>query len=478
MAKLSNTLLLKQQQKLTAIQIQLMNLIQLPAMALEQRIKEEIEANPLLEEDEQIPENTDEQTEPQDDENEINDIDDYLQDDDQIPYKLHQEGQKERNEDNLFVSYNGFREDLISQLGVQNLTDEQKIMGNEIIGNLDSSGYLARSLEAICDDILFRYNLEVSKREIEQVLAVIQSFEPAGIAARDLKECLILQINRMKDGENEISLAKNILTRCFSAFSNKHYQIIMQKLGCSEGELKAAIGKIVALNPKPANTQPELMDKISIVPDYILWSQNGIVEFTLNKVNDHRLKLNTFYQNMLVNLSQDRKTNSETIKFIKTKLDSAKIFIDALERREDTLTVTMQSIIDFQGDYFLKGDVSKLKPMKLIDISEKIGLDLSTVSRVVNNKYVQTHFGTFKLRHFFSNSMINSSGEAISTESVRAIITESIENEDKQQPLTDEQLLSILKNRGFNIARRTIAKYRETMNIPVARLRRAVPEKN
>ncbi|MDR1725170.1 MAG: RNA polymerase factor sigma-54 [Bacteroidales bacterium] len=485
MAKQTNSLLLKQQQKLSAAQIQLMQLIQLPALALEQRIKEELEINPVLEDDATEEESLDEMTDKQENED-INNIDEYLQDDDVAAYKVHKE---ERNETNLFVSYQDFQDDLKFQLDMQNLTPKEQLIGNEIIGNLDYAGYLVRSLEAIADDILFRHNIEINKEDAEKVLHIIQGFDPAGIAARNLNECLMLQLNRINglknannkfDEENHIcshtlTLAKKILEKYFSLFTNKRYQNIISKLECSEEELQAAINLITSLNPKPANTQLELADRITIIPDYVLWIHNGKIMFSLTKFNSHNLRLSSFYQNMFADLVKNKtKSNKETIKFIKTKMDSAKIFMDALERREDTLTKTMQAIIDFQYEYFINGDVTKMKPMKLADIADIVNLDISTISRVVNDKYVQTHFGIFKLKEFFSYSITNAQGEEIATEKVRAILLESIQNENKLNPLTDEQLCVILKAKGYPIARRTVAKYREVMNIPVARLRKEV----
>ncbi|MDR0790068.1 MAG: RNA polymerase factor sigma-54 [Bacteroidales bacterium] len=470
MAKLTNSILLKQQQRLSAMQIQLMQLIQLPALALEQRIKEELEVNPILEEaEEQTPDASLEQMEDEVEETQ-NDIDQYLQDDDVAEYKLHKE---DRNESNLFVSYQNFQEDLLFQLDMQDLSEDEKVIGREIIGNLDYAGYLTRSVEAICDDVLFRYNIEITNKQVTKVLSVIQSFEPAGIAARDLRECLLLQINRFKDENEDTAIAKQILEHHFIAFTNRHYQSIIQKLNCSEEQLQSAISVIVSLNPKPANTQPELTDKMTIIPDYTLWLQNGQIVFILNKFNSQSLRLNNFYQNMLTDLNHSKtQANKETIQFIKTKTESAKIFIDALDKRVETLTRTMQAIIDFQHNYFIDGDITQLKPMKLLDIAHKIDMDISTVSRVVSNKYVQTHFGIFKLKDFFSNFMINDKGEAITTGRIRAILSESINNEDKLKPLTDEQLETILNAKGYPIARRTIAKYREGLGISVARMRK------
>ncbi|MDR1005359.1 MAG: RNA polymerase factor sigma-54 [Bacteroidales bacterium] len=471
MPKLSNSLLLKQQQRLTASQIQLMQLIHLPAIALEQRIKEELEANPVLEDDSQSMEESLEQVEFKE-EDAVNDIDTFFRDDD-VVVRNYRNG--ERKEDSLFIAYNGFRDDLIFQLDMQNLSEEQYKIGEEIIGNIDVSGYLARSIDAIADDMLFRYNVETSNNEIEYVLSVIQSFEPAGIAARDLRECLLLQIERMNQQEQSIILAKQILEKCFLAFSNKQYETIMHKLNCDESLLQSAIDKIVSLNPKPASSQAEIADKITIVPDFILWQQNGRIEFTLNKFKSHSLHLSPFYQNMLADLNNNKlKNNDESIKFIKTKIESAKVFIDSIEQRANTLMRTMQAIVSMQYVYFIDGDITKLKPMRLADVAQKINMDISTVSRVVTNKYVQTPFGIFLLKDFFSNAIISDKAEAISAEHIKSIMIEAIENEDKMHPLNDEQLVLVLKNQGFTLARRTIAKYREKLNIPVARLRRTL----
>lgn len=475
---ISTKILQRLQQKLSPQQIQLMKLLQLPTIALEQRIKNEIEQNPTLEEDDsQIEEesidNIEDNKEDDQQENDVfGDEDMFPNDDDIVSYK-NNDGNEKTDKSQLFVSETTFHEDLISQLQLKPLSELEMIIGLEIIGNIDESGYLSRSIESIVDDFLFRHNIEVTVKEIEDVLAIIQTFDPIGVGARDLQECLLIQLNK-KEKSKTIFLAKKVIKKCFEYFKKKQYNFIAQRLNCSEEELQEAIDEIIKLNPKPGNSLSTDSDSsIQIIPDFIVWMQNQKVDFQVNSYGNHKLKTSNYYENLLKTVSQSNSpSDKETAAFLREKLESANIFIDALNRRSDTLYLIMKAIIKYQYEYFLEGDIQKLKPMRLVDIAEMVDLDISTISRVVSNKYAQTHFGIYKLKDFFSNFMLNESGEQISTDKIKDEIISIIKNEDKSNPLTDDKLVEMLKDKGYSIARRTVSKYRETLNIPVARLRK------
>lgn len=475
---LSTKILQRLQQKLSPQQIQLMKLLQLPTIALEQRIKNEIEQNPTLEEDdspieEESIDNIEDNKEDDQQENDVfGDEDMFPNDDDIVSYK-NNDGNDKTDKSQLFVSETTFHEDLISQLQLKPLSELEMIIGLEIIGNIDESGYLSRSIESIVDDFLFRHNIEVTAKEIEDVLAIIQTFDPIGVGARDLQECLLIQLNK-KEKSKTIFLAKKVIKKCFEYFKKKQYNFIAQRLNCSEEELQEAIDEIIKLNPKPGNSLSTDSDSsIQIIPDFIVWMQNQKVDFQVNSYGNHKLKTSNYYENLLKSVSQSNSpSDKETAVFLREKLESANIFIDALNRRSDTLYLIMKAIIKYQYEYFLEGDIQKLKPMRLVDIAEMVDLDISTISRVVSNKYVQTHFGIYKLKDFFSNFMLNESGEQISTDKIKDEIISIIKNEDKSNPLTDDKLVEMLKDKGYSIARRTVSKYRETLNIPVARLRK------
>lgn len=475
---ISNRILQRLQQKLSPQQIQLKKLLQLPTIALEQRIKNEIEQNPTLEEDDSPVEdesidNIEDNKEGDDEENDVfGDEDMFPNDDDIVSYK-NNDGSEKTDKSQLFVSETTFHEDLISQLQLKPLSELEMIIGLEIIGNIDESGYLNRSIESIVDDFLFRHNIEVTVKEIEDVLAIIQTFDPIGVGARDLQECLLIQLNK-KEKTKAISLAKKVIKKCFEYFKKKQYNFIAQRLNCSEEELQEAIDEIIKLNPKPGNSLSTDVDSsIPIIPDFIVWMQNQKVDFQVNSYGNHKLKTSNYYENLLKTVSQSNSpSDKETATFLREKLESANIFIDALNRRSDTLYLIMKAIIKYQYEYFLEGDIQKLKPMRLVDIAEMVDLDISTISRVVSNKYAQTHFGIYKLKDFFSNFMLNEQGEQISTDKIKDEIVSIIRNEDKSNPLTDDKLVEMLKDKGYSIARRTVSKYRETLNIPVARLRK------
>ncbi len=491
--KLKYLLMLKQglhqklQQKLSPQQIQLMKLLQVPTIALEQRIKQEIEENMALVEggDEEAPQDEssiDDQIGEQDEtdnstEDEF-DLNDYIDPDDAPDYKYEANNRsKDDEEKNIpFVSGVSFHDLLRTQLSFQNLSDKQKSIAEFIIGNIDDSGYLRRESIAIVDDLAFTQNISTNKEEVEAIIKIIQNFDPPGIAARDLRECLLLQLER-KEKTEDVLLAVVILKRFFDAFTKKHYSKIIQRLNISEEQLKNAIDEIIKLNPKPGNTLSESA-KVNqhIVPDFIILHEDGKLILQLNGRNAPELHISRTYKNMLQAYSDQKGKNNKQMKdamtFVKQKIDSAKWFIDAIKQRQNTLLSTMKTIMEYQYEYFQTGDETKLRPMILKDIAEKVHLDISTISRVVNSKYVQTPFGTFKLKSFFSEGMVTQSGEEVSTREIKKILLNIIEKENKRKPYTDEKLAIFLKDNGYNIARRTIAKYREQLNIPVARLRK------
>lgn len=479
-------------QKLSPQQILLMKLLQVPTMELEQRIKQEIEDNPALEAeglddhktDEMIHEDNpnDEKKDNDDYDENISDdfdVDDYYKGEDEIPeYKL-QTNNRGRDEDQKDIPFSigvTFHEFLKQQLGLRNLTESQYQIGLYIIGNIDESGYLKRSVDSMVDDLAFIQNINTSKEELEQVLKIIQDFEPSGVGARNLQECLLIQLKqKQKEEYSEIrELAIKILQRYFNEFTKKHYQKIMKRLNITEEQLKNVLAEIVTLNPKPGNSLSDTSKNSQyIIPDFTITNNNGELELTLNSWNTPDLHISNNYLNMLKDLGKKNgKSNKETLSFVKNKVDSARWFIDAIQQRQNTLYTTMKAIMEYQKDYFLTGDESKLKPMILKNIAEIVGMDISTISRVANSKYVQTPFGTFLLKSFFSESMQKDDGEEVSTREVKTLLKQIIENEDKKKPLTDEQLMKLLKEKGYPIARRTVAKYREQLDIPVARLRK------
>jgi RNA polymerase sigma-54 factor len=483
-------------QKLSPQQIQLMKLLQVPTIALEQRIKQEIEENPALEEgEEEDEEANDEQEEEivndfedEDDdskESERNDedefaFDDYI-DDDEIPlYKLvaNNTSLDDERKEMPYASGVTFHEQLLSQLGLRVLDDRKFQIAAHIIGNLDDSGYLQRDLHAMVDDLAFSLNIKTTAEEINELLLVIQGFDPPGVGARNLQECLLIQLLRDDPMTEEVKVAIQIIEKNFEDFTKKHYDKITKKLGISEAQLKIAISEILKLNPKPGNTYME-HSRVQqyIVPDYVITNNNGILELYLNSKNAPELRVSKTYQEMLESYSKDKDKNSgkkDALMFVKQKIDGAKWFIDAIKQRQDTLYQTMLCIMDYQKEYFQEGDETLIKPMILKDIAEKVNLDISTISRVANSKYVQTPFGTFPLKSFFSESMSTDSGEEVSTREVKKILQDCISSENKRKPLTDDELATILNEKGYNIARRTIAKYREMLNISVARLRREI----
>jgi RNA polymerase sigma-54 factor len=477
-------------QKLSPQQILLMKLLQIPSMALEQRIKQEIEENPVLEIDEEYDQNADNDsddfgdTDKDKNEESQNDVDinDYLSDDDIPSYRMNA-GNTSANDEHKempMTADTGFHESLLSQLDLKDFPPHKRIIGTTIIGNLDESGYLQRDLNAMVDDLAFTQGVTTSLEEIEQMLKVVQSFEPAGVAARNLQECLILQLKR-SDPSPTVKLAIIILDRCFEDFSKKHYDKILKRTHSEEEDLRDAINEILKLNPKPGSAfSASTEGNQYVIPDFIIENKDGVLELTLNQRNMPELRLSRTYTDMLEtygenkNKKEKNESQRDAVVFIKQKIDSARWFIEAIKQRQDTLYLTMKSIMDYQYKYFLDGDETMLRPMILKDIAERVGLDISTISRVANSKYVQTPFGTFLLKSFFSESIQNDQGEEISTREIKKILSDCIAAEKKGKPLTDEELTAILKQKGYPIARRTVAKYRELLNIPVARLRKVM----
>lgn len=475
---LKQSLQQKMLQKLSPLQIQTIKMLELPTMQLEQRIKKELEENPALEEGHEIDENSSD-TENDQSQDEFT-LEDYLNEEDDTPsYKLQVNNQSkdEKKEYSTLSTSESLHQHLESQLGFRQLSPRQYSIGQFLVGSIDDDGYLRRDLEAISDDLAFKQNMEVSVAELKDVLTIIQDFDPPGIGARDLQECLLLQL-KAKTQTSIVELAEDIIANNFDAFTKKHYDKIVTKLGITEEQLKEVIAEIVKLNPRPGGNFTDTYSSQAqlIIPDFTLELKDGELQLSLNSYNIPELRVSKGYSQLLQdyvdksNSSNDQE--KEAVNFIKQKIDSAKWFIESIKQRQNTLLNTMQTIIDFQHDYFIDGDESKLKPMILKDIAERTGLDISTVSRVVNSKYIQTHFGIFPLKHFFSEGMLTDSGEEVSTREVKNILSECIANEDKRNPVTDEQLTSILNEKGYHIARRTVAKYREQLNIPVARLRK------
>ncbi|RLD44611.1 MAG: RNA polymerase sigma-54 factor [Bacteroidetes bacterium] len=491
---LSQHLQLKLQQKLSPQQILLMKLLQIPAVGLEQRIKQEIEENPALEvdapevEEQDLLEETDvaETDEFGDtveldnykEENNEFDLNDYLEDD--IPsYKLKTNNYSpdDKHYEIPFVAGVSFHDLLIDQLGIRNLSDEQRKIGIYIIGNIDDSGYIERASDAIVDDLAFTQNINTNKKEVEDILAVIQEFDPSGVGARNLQECLLIQLERKKkeNPSETLDLSIKIIRRYFNEFTKKHYTKIMKRAEISEEQLKKAIDEILTLNPKPGNSLSETTKTNHyIIPDFIISNTNGKLELSLNAWNSPDLRISNDFSEMGNTLNKKKKSKEQrkAFSFVKQKIDSAKWFIEAIRQRQNTLFATMSAIMEYQYDYFMSGDETKLHPLILKDIAEMVDLDISTISRVANSKYVQTDFGTFLLKSFFSEGMEKEDGEEVSTREIKVILQDIIKEENKKKPFTDDYLAKSLKEKGYPIARRTIAKYREQLGIPVARLRK------
>ena len=488
----------RQELKLSPQQIQLMKLLQLPLIELEQRIKEEMEINPALEDvrdndyddNEPIADESDngENDDYNDDEISYNkddefDINDYLPEEDLDDYSYKLQSNNYSSDDDAYespiVNEETFQDYLNQQLAYHDLTDEQLQIGEYIIGNLDDNGYLSRPIPNIVDDMLFTMNVSTTEEEVAKVLAIVQQLDPPGIAARDLQECLLIQLKRLQEESpyTDYSLSITIIKDFFEEFTKKHYDRIAKKLEVSNRELKPALDAILKLNPKPADASTSGTKNIHyITPDFFVFVRDGKVELSLDGRNTPDLHVSKSYLKMLEEFSNSKDTRSkqEAVQFVKQKIDSAKWFIDAINQRQNTLYVTMKAIIDIQEEYFLTGDETKLKPMILKDVADKVGLDISTISRVANSKYVQTPYGTFLLKFFFSEGITNKEGEEVSTREIKKILKDAVESEDKANPMTDEQLMQVLKDKGYPIARRTVAKYREQLGIPVGRMRKKI----
>ncbi len=474
-------------QKLSPQQILLMKLLQIPTVALEQRIKQELEDNPALDdmdnpETDEYDANDEDYDEDDSYDNDEFDIEDYMDEDDIPSYKLNANntGPDDEHKQVPFASIVSFHEHLISQLNLRVMNEKENHIAMHIIGNLDDSGYLQRDITSMIDDLAFSQNIVTDKEELMRMLDIIQDLDPPGVGARNLQECLLIQIKR-KDPDLKTSLknAYHIIDRYFNEFTKKHYDKILKKTGISEEDLKDVINEILKLNPKPGSSlNDNARTNQYIIPDFIITNNDGELELNLNSKNTPELRLNKLYTEMLENFAANKakgkngSKEKEAFMFIKQKIDSAKWFIDAIKQRQHTLYITMKTIMEYQKNYFLEGDETMLKPMILKDIAEIVNLDISTISRVANSKYVQTPFGTFLLKSFFSESMQTESGEEVSTREVKKILLNCVNSENKSKPYTDEELANILKEKGYNIARRTVAKYREQLNISVARLRK------
>ena len=461
---------LKQTQKLSPLQIQTIKLIELPIQELEQRIRKELEENPVLDEDQ--PSEREEDEAPR----EVSLSE--LKEDDSIPsYRLRSDNYNSKDDRPQYSTFSvkeSFTENLQEQLGYRNLTEHQYAVASFIIGSLDDDGYLRRDIDSIVDDLSFRANIETTEEEVLEMLKVVQEFDPAGVGARDLRECLLLQIKLLKKTP-EVEHAVKILTNYFNEFTNKHFSKIMSRMNISEAELKAAMAKILKLNPSPGGQiDGSYADQAQqIVPDFVLEYRDGELNLSMPRFSVPELRVNRKYADILIEAANSsEREKKEAAAFVKKKLDSAKWFVEAIKQRHNTLSSTMQAIVDYQREYFIDGDETHLKPMVLKDIAEKTGFDISTISRVVNSKYIETHFGIYSLKYFFSEGLENQDGEEVSTRELKKALLAGVENEDRHKPLTDDELVDEMTSKGYKVARRTIAKYRDQLGIPKARLRK------
>ena len=491
---LNQSLQQKLLQKLSPQQIQLMKLLQVPTANLEIRIKEELEENPALELDEEKHE--DEKDEMKDEFNEGDetdfddnsgseeeygnvDVSEYVRDgDDEVAdYRLKDDNYPEDEQKQIpFKTETSFYEMLLHQLGLLKLDEKEQSIAEQIVGSIDEDGYLRRETSAIVDDLAFRQNISATEEQVEALIQRIQHFDPPGVAARDLQECLLLQLQRQKNEGKDVDTAMIAIRKYFDEFTKKHYEKIQRGLNIDEDQLKKVMQQIIRLNPKPGGLVGGMSKAESyVVPDFFIFNNAGKLELTLNSRNAPELRISEGYRDMMKEYDRGAKKDKrqkEAVIFIKQKIDAAKWFIDAIKQRQHTLLSTMTAIMNHQYDFFLTGDETNLRPMILKDIAEKTALDISTVSRVANSKFVQTEFGTYRLKFFFSESLSTDSGEEVSTREVKKILSDLIEGESKKHPLSDERLTELLQEKGYNIARRTVAKYREQLNIPVARLRK------
>lgn len=485
---LKQNLQLKLSQKLSPQQIQLMKLIQLPTFAFEQRLKEELVENPALEMGKEESNDTDDFDNPDDFDDYENDrieadeinIDEYLSDDETPEYKLQTNNYSDDDDEKFtpIVAQLSFHQDLLSQLETFIMTDEQRAIAEFLVGSIDDIGYLRRDIQDLVDDLAFTQAIYTDEETVKEVLyQYIHELDPPGVGARDLQECLLLQL-KSKTPSESVDLAKDIIENQFDAFSKKHYEKLLQKYGLSQQQLRNAIEEIEKLNPKPGGSYASSYRSIEhIIPDFTVKVEDGEIELHLNGRNAPELHVSKDYQEMLQTYKESNDKSSsqkDAVQFIKQKLDGAKWFIDAIKQRQETLFVTMSAIIEYQKEYFLEGEETKIKPMILKDIADMVGLDISTISRVANSKYVETPYGTKLIKEFFSESMTNDQGEEVSTIEIKNILQQIIEEEDKTKPYPDDKLAELLKEKGYIIARRTVAKYREQLDIPVARMRKKI----
>ena len=473
-------------QRLSPQQIQLMKLLQVPTASLETRIKEELEENPALEleperfeEKENSSEEFDTAEESTTDSYEEDSVSDYIQDDDdEADYKLRDTNYPEFSDEKEHPIQSGtsFYDLLMDQLHLLNLNETQQVIAEQVVGSIDEDGYLRRDTSAMVDDLAFRQNLIVTEADIEAIIDMIQQFDPPGVAARNLQECLLLQLKRKEQADSLATLAITILTNYFDEFSRKHYDKIQKAISIAEDEMRGVIQLVTKLNPKPGGEAPDEAQELKyVIPDFFIYNNGGKLELTLNSRNAPELRISEGYRDMLRDYEKGAKNDKrqkEAVLFIKQKIDAAKWFIDAIQQRQQTLLLTMQAILEHQQDFLISGDESDLRPMILKDVAAATGLDISTVSRVANSKYVQTEFGTFRLKYFFNEALVTDTGEEVSTREVKRILSDLVAAEDKKNPVSDERLTELLQEKGYEIARRTVAKYREQLMIPVARLRR------
>ncbi len=474
------TLQQKLQQKLSPLQIQVIKLLEVPAMEMEQRIKKELEENPALEEgktEEVLEAEQEERVENTEDDFSL---DEYISEDDIPNYKLHTNNfsKDDKKDDIPFSLGTSFHEHLQKQLGELRFSDSDRKLAEYITGNIDDDGYLRRDIMSMADDLAFMQNISVSDEKLEEILFQIQELDPPGVGARDLQECLSIQLERKDHNNPAVALAETIIDKHFDEFTKKHFEKIISRTNSTEEQVKEAVDEILKLNPKPGSSFGSTASKAVqyIIPDFLLDEVDGELILSLNNKSVPDLRVSNTYNEMLTGFSKNKKNatsdQKEAVMFVKQKLDAAKWFIEAIKQRHNTLLTTMQAIVDLQQDYFKTGDETNLRPMHLKDIAEVTGFDVSTISRVSNSKHIQTNFGIFPVKHFFSDAMQTESGEEVSTKEIKTILAEAIEAEDKRKPLTDDKLVTLLKEKGYKIARRTIAKYREQLNIPVARLRK------
>lgn len=474
----------KLQQKLSPAQIQVIKMLEVPTLELEERIRQELEENPALEEGPDTDNDADDMDDMADDggNNDDLDLEEYMADDDIPDYKLkaNNTSKDDKHEDIPFSAGMTFHEFLIDQVGLLQLTEKERMLIEYVIGNIDDEGYLRRTAEAMVDDIVFQAGVQTSDQEMHHVIRMVHQFDPAGVGATTLQECLLLQLER-KQQSPDVKLARRIIKDYFEEFSKKHYDKIIRVLDIDDEKLKKVMHEIIHLNPKPGNAWGgNILEKSMtvIVPDFNLENDEGQLTVSLNNSNIPELRVNSTYNDMFQDYTGNKQNQSREMKdavmFVKQKIDSARWFIDAIKQRQQTLLTTMTAIVNFQKEFFTEGDDTYLKPMILKDIADKTGYDISTISRVSNSKYIQTEFGIYPVKYFFSESMTNDSGEEVSTREIKKILQDLINNEDKRKPLNDDALVEVLKLQGYLIARRTVAKYREQLNIPVARMRKEI----